>query len=200
MLYKHPAFNTAPTHGAFAKKGAWESAWIFSSSKTPSPAEIAKYIGNSNEVAFEAFFKDAFFGVRMSGETSSIEKFALTAVNYLCSAKDGVNLFQLMEQSGYVSNRSIIQYTEIGAVFEWKSVGSYKMDVPQQALLNWNDWWPELTSSRVGLNKTQHKAIEFAYNGPLPLWFGLPISSIEPPYTLSEQLLREALETAIDEY
>jgi len=75
----------------------------------------------------------------MSGENSSIRKFALTVVNYLCSAKDGVNLFQLMEESGYVSNGSIIQFTEIGAVFEWKSVGSYKMDAPQQALLNWND-------------------------------------------------------------
>ncbi len=198
MLHKHPAFHIAPTHGAFAKNGSWESAWIFSTLVTPSPTEIAKYVENSNEVAFEAFFEDAFFGVRMSGETSSIEKFALTVVNHLCSAKSGGRFFELMEHSGYVCDRSIIQCMEVGAIFAWKSVGSFKLDVPEQALLNWNDWWPRLILSRVGLHNEHQKAVEFVYNGPLPLWFGLPVSGSAPPYALSEQLLREALEAAID--
>jgi len=90
----HPAFRVRPSLGQFAKSGSWEAAWSFDLSELPDPGAVRCYLAGAPEIAFEAFFDEAFFGIRFAGEPPMVESLALGGLTALNTAACGEDLFR----------------------------------------------------------------------------------------------------------
>lgn len=188
-------FSSTPTSGQFAKSGVWEQAWSFPGNDLPDEASVRTYLGRSAEVAFEAFFGDAFFGARFTGEPAATAAFAVNCVRALRMAGRGESFCAVF--CDYMQLDALgkhAAFAEIGAVNAWRSVGAFRIHNPQDALAELEHLRENLEHSPVGRDVLHRKAIEFAFEQPLPHWFGIPISSPVAPHEISPALLREALQ------
>ncbi|MFD1711140.1 hypothetical protein FVQ98_13670 [Ottowia sp. GY511] len=197
-MLDHPAFQGAPQLGQFAKHGAWESAWAWERDRPPSPAALQTYLAGATEVAFEAFFGPAFFGVRLQAEAPKIEALAQACVSALHTSIDGPHFFFALigEATGFHDLGRLIAFLEVGAVNAWRTVGSVRAGAPSLALAQLDVLWQALADSPLARDASHRKAVELAVASPLPHWFALPVSSQQPPYELDRDLLREALRFA----
>lgn len=189
-----PHFVSTPTSGQFAKGGAWEHAWSFQSHCLPDPSRLHAYLGESTEVAFEAFFGDAFFGARIEGSASVIRSFADQCMQAMRAANHGecfLAAFSQHLQLGPLGD--VLAFAEVGAVNAWRSVGALRIQAPRGALFDFESVWDALERSPVGRDALHRKAIEFAFNHPLSHWFGISISAPDAPCKVSPSLLRDAL-------
>jgi hypothetical protein len=194
MLPCAPYFTATPTSGQFAKDGAWERAWSFASHELPDKTTLSTYLGPCTEVAFEAFFGDAFFGARLSGPPPAIRAFADLCLQAMQAATQGESFMAAFSQRlPFGPIREKISFAEVGAVNAWRSVGAFRIQDPHSALSNFESLWAALESSPVGHDARHRKAIEFAFDHPLAHWFGIPVSTQDAPHKISRVLLRDAL-------
>ena len=199
-MIHHPLFSALPSHGQIATQGNWETAHKFSRLEAPGREQIATYI-QGEEAAFEAFFGNAFFGVRFQGDTEKVRQALVDSGNALRECQSGEGFFLLMAKiMGTGKLLADFDRLEFGAEGAWKSVGPYRILQPFHALVNFTKIWDELSISSVGRNETRPKALEVAFKGKgTPHWFGLPISSDTPPYEISKEQVLEAFK-AFHEY
>jgi hypothetical protein len=198
VMINHPAFKALPNLGQFAKNGVWEDAWKFPQHASPSPTALSDYLAGATEIAFEAFFGDAFFGARFHGEPRDVAHFSSSCVEAMRIATDGASFFAHLSQNKFLCGfGEEIVFTEIGAVNAWQTTDAMKLGLPRDALQNIDILWPTLTSAPLAHNTTHVKAIEFAGLSPIHHWFALPISSTEPPFALNRELLVKALQSCM---
>ncbi len=194
MFPSVPHFVSTPTSGQFAKDGAWEHAWSFPSNRLPDEASVHAYLGDSTEVAFEAFFGGAFFGARFAGPASAIRCFADQCMQAMRAAHHGESFLAALSgrlQLGPLGE--VLAFAELGAVNAWRSVGAFRVQDAGGALSDFEPLWATLESSPMGCDVRHRKAIEFAFEHPLAHWFGIPISAPNAPGKLSRALLVDAL-------
>lgn len=196
MLKQTPHFTSPPTSAQFAMQGAWEQAWSFAIDDLPSDARVCAYLGQSTEVAFEAFFGPAFFGARCTGQAADVEAFALQCVQALRASSRQPFFTALGAQLQWDGGDERIAFAEIGCVNAWRSVGAVRIAHPCDALLEFDHLWRTVENSPVGCDTHHPKAIEFAFEQPLAQWFGIPISDAEAPYPISRAMLHDAMRLA----
>lgn len=191
MLDHLPQFMSAPTLCQFAKDGKWEGAWSFSGSQLPSDSELVAYLAQSTELAFEAFFGDSFFGARMTGSVLEVETFGIRCLR----AARAQELFFPVFRRDFCCPVSGQQpaYAEIGCVNAWRSIGAIRTSVPELAPERFENLMRTVLGSSVGRDTLHTKAIEFAFERPLPHWFGVPISSSGESKQISGYLLGQAI-------
>ncbi|WP_284619213.1 hypothetical protein [Aquabacterium humicola] len=85
-------------------------------------------------------------------------------------------------------------FAEVGAVNAWRSVGAFRIERPHEAARDLDALWTALMAAPVARADTHRKAMEIAYDAPLPHWLGLPVCEARPPFALSLERLRAALE------
>jgi hypothetical protein len=193
FVLHHPVFQTKPTLAQFAKNGSWETAWAFTLETLPSENSITAFLESNQELAFEVFFGQAFLGVRFEGKTDQVKSFAIACVQAFLLARDARTFFEsLCEQTGLTNFTQSFSFAEIGAINAWRSVGAFKINDLLEPDLE--AIWQALQTSSVTANTTHVKAIEFACNQPIAHWLALPVSLLEPPFELQENLIRQALE------
>lgn len=166
-----PRFATAPTFGKFAVAGRWEESVTFQPSRFPSEAQVRAHLGESQEVACEAFFGSAFFGVRTYGP--DVARFVTAFADAMGTAPDGAAFFTSMADIGVVLETGFA-FAELGAEGAWASVGPLRIDNP--CTVDVADLWAQILASPVGRDTTHPKALEFTYTGGLTHWFALPVS------------------------
>jgi hypothetical protein len=192
-VFQHPSFQTAPTLAQFAKNGSWETAWAFTLETLPSENELVAFLGSIKEIAFEVFFGQAFLGVRFEAESDQIETFAFACVKAFNDARDAKTFFESLGlQTGLTNFAQSFSFAEIGAINAWRSVGAFEINNLFEPDLE--SIWQALQTSSVAANTTHVKAIEFACKQPILHWLALPVSSLEPPFELQADLIRQALE------
>lgn len=192
-MIDHPAFRPRPDLGQFAKDGQWEAAWPFPASAVPTPERIHAYLAGATEVAFEAFFGSAFFGVRLRGTPQETARLAAACAIALGHAVDGAAFFADLTRSlGLGALGREVTFAEVGAVNAWRSVGAFKIDRLGDASERFDALWQALGASAVGRDVSHRKAIEFACERPVPHWFALPVSQVAPPFALDAVALRDA--------
>lgn len=192
MLAGLPQFTSAPTSYQFAKDGAWESAWSFPSDRLPSHAELAAYLEQSTEVAFEAFFGSAFFGARVVGSAPEVETFGMKCLQ-AARARE-VFFASLHRELGCPAPGQRPAFVEVGCVNAWRSIGALRISEPQLASLGFEQLLQLVLESPAGQDTRHAKAIEFAFEAPIAHWFGLPVSTPGTPHPFSPALLRQAIE------
>jgi hypothetical protein len=192
-VLQHLSFQTAPTLAQFAKNGSWETAWAFTLETIPSETEVTAFLEHSNEIAFEVFFGHAFLGARFEAESDQVKKFAFACMEAFKIARDATTFFEALgSQTGLNSFAQSFSFAEVGAVNAWRSVGAFQINNLLEPDLK--TIWQALQTSSVAANTTHVKAIEFACKEPIPHWLALPVSSLEPPFELQENMIRQALE------
>jgi len=193
-MLRHPAFSSHPTSAQFAKKGSWETAWSFDQQGVPTQAELFTYLDATDEVAFEVFFEDAFFGVRLEGPTNHVARLSSGCVEAFASSADGADFFaSLQDTCGWKTLGHSPSFTEVGAVNAWRSVGSHRLPPPDQALVDLQALWPVLCATPLARDTEHKKALEFAFEHPVKHWFALPVSRSIAPYAISRDMLQQAL-------
>jgi len=193
----HPAFRLRPSLGQFAKSGSWEAAWSFDASELPDSEAVRSYLAGAPEIGFEAFFDEAFFGIRFAGEPPMVESLALGCLTALNTATCGEDLFRhLLGEHACDKPGDELAFAEVGAVNGWASTGPFKVANPRAALDDFDGFWLAITQTQLGQNTCHRKAIEFVYRNPIHHWFALPVSYPTPPFRLSQMLLRQALAVA----
>ena len=123
-LMAHPFFQSRPTLGQFAKDGVWEEAWSFSVADCPEATTVEAFCGSAVEVAFEAFFGEAFFGARCKGTPQEVIDFATRCTNAFAAATCGESFFRALFEPNellHVGRKPV--KAEAGAVNAWKSLG-----------------------------------------------------------------------------
>lgn len=192
MLAGLPQFTSAPTSYQFAKDGAWESAWSFPSDRLPSHAELAAYLEQSTEVAFEAFFGSAFFGARVVGSALEVETFGIKCLQ-AARARE-VFFASLHRELGCPAPGQRPAFVEVGCVNAWRSIGALRISAPQLASVGFEQLLQLVLESPAGQDTRHPKAIEFAFEAPIAHWFGLPASAPGTPHPVSLALLSQAIE------
>lgn len=187
-------FQGQPTLGQFAKGGSWETAWAFDAGRLPTDAAVAAYLDHCTELAFEAFFGPAFFGVRFIGIPAQVHAFALEGLNALRASRDGSFFTQMQQRFQLPVEGAAVAFTELGCVNAWKSIGTVRFDDPQAAAVAFEDTWRQAQASPLARDTRHVKALEFAFEAPLAHWFGVPVSETEAPFKLSPSALRQALQ------
>jgi hypothetical protein len=188
-----------PTGAQFAKHGAWEEAWSFPCQKLPDNTALHAYLARSSEIAFEVFFGEAFFGIRLRSDPLSVENFASICLRALGQASDGGQFFSILSRSANLDGLGQrMSFAEIGTVKAWRTVGTFRIADLQVASVNFGMLWSAVNASTLARDVSHRKAIEFAFATPILHWFALPVSASEPPYPLSAEMLREALSSAIN--
>ena len=189
-----PQFSSAPTLCQFAKDGVWEEAWSFPSDRLPSLPELESYLANRTEIAFEAFFGRAFFGVRLSGTTPEVKAFSIQCLK---AASTQASFFDaLRHELGCPVLGQKPDFAEVGCVNAWRSKGGFRIAQPQPCASEFELLWDLIEGSPVGSDTDHPKAIEFAFKQPLEHWFGIPVSVEGGPNRVSKTLLRQALITS----
>lgn len=129
------------------------------------PRETPQVDGSVSEVACEAFFGSAFFGVRyvgpdVRGFVASFSR-ALATPDFFGAFAD-LPLGQDFE------------FAEVGAEGAWRSIGAYRFD----PLLPVEVVWEQGGKTQVWADTSHAKALEFTYaNGDgTSHWFALPVS------------------------
>ena len=194
-IIDHPAFQPRPTLAQFAKGGQWEAAWAFGIDDAPSLEQVRDYLDGATEVAFEAFFDFAFFGIRLRGIAQETARRAVECVAAFRSAVDGTSFFaDLSRRLELATLGHDLKFAEVGAVNAWRSVGPFRIDQLSDSDFSerFDVLWHSLSASSVGSDVLHRKAIEFAYDLPVPHWFALPVSLPTAPFQLDSDLLREA--------
>ena len=196
-LTGHPAFAARPQAAQFAKGGAWESAWSFTADRPPTLGEIEAFLADSDEVAFEAFFGGAFFGVRWMGSAAEVCDRSRACVAAWEAAVDGADFFSRLSRfTGLRGWGREVAFTEVGAVNAWRSVGAFQAPRPAQALRDFDGLWQALQCTPLAAEAAHPKALELACEAPAPHWFALPVSSLAPPFEWRRDQLRQILEFA----
>ena len=185
-----PQFRTAATRFQFAKDGHWEQAWGFRVGCLPARSDLHAYLDQRTEVAFEAFFGRSFFGVRFVGEPAEVEAFAARCLD-AATARGPLEVFR--RQLGLASLDEVPAFADVGCVNAWRSVGAVRIWKRGQAAMDFEAVWRAALRSPAGRDSSHPKAIEFAYESPLPHWLGLPVSEPQDRNPLSAGLLRDAL-------
>lgn len=195
-------FQAPPTSAQFAKAGVWEKAWRIDARQPPGPADLAAdlpaYLADATDLAFEAFFGPAFFGLRLTGPRTALEPFALQCLQALHAARAGGFMAVMQRRFQLPAPDARPAFAEIGCVNAWKSIGALRIPDPAAALARFEDTWHALRQQPLFHDTRHAKAIEFAGDHPLPHWFALPISRPEAPFDISAALLRRALHAACE--
>ena len=127
-----------------AVDGVWEEAVTFA------PGEVPEVQGEN--VACEAFFGEAFFGLR----TADVARFshAMTEPDFFAAIEREFGL------GGHFT------FAEIGAEGAWRSVGALRLGDEVD--------WETLQSAPVWQDTTHNKALEFSFDRGR-YWFALPL-------------------------
>ena len=182
-----------PNLGQFAKNGQWETAWGFQAVSAPLSEHVHDYLNGASEVAFEAFFDSAFFGIRLLGTTQEVARRATECAFALRNAVDGASFFaDLANRLELDALGHDVSFAEIGAVNGWHTVGPFRIDPLSDLSERFDTLWHSLCSSPVGKDVAYRKAIEFGYDLPVPHWFALPVSGPLAPFQLDPDALQEA--------
>jgi hypothetical protein len=189
-----PQFMSAPTMFQFAKDGAWEEAWSFTSDCLPSQPELDSYLANRTEIAFEAFFGRAFFGVRLSGTAPEVKVFSIKCLKAASTQASFFDTFRHDHGCPVLGQKP--NFAELGCVNAWRSMGAFRMTLPQPSASKFELLWDLICDSPVGRDTGHTKAIEFAFRQPLEHWFGIPICVEGGPNRVSKKLLRQTIERA----
>jgi hypothetical protein len=80
------------------------------------------------------------------------------------------------------------EFTEIGAVTAWKTVGPFRID-PMVNVEQFDGLWAQIEQSAFSKDSTHEKAVGFGSNSPIPHWIALAASIAEAPHKLSRTLL-----------
>jgi hypothetical protein len=187
-------FQGLPTTGQFAQAGAWESAWSFGAEAPPSDTALIAYLDGCTELAFEAFFGHAFFGLRLAGTPAQVQAFARESLAALRASRDGSFFAQVRQRFKLPLAGAAPAFTELGCVNAWKSIGTVRFDDPQAAAAAFDDTWRRVQDSPLARDTHHVKALEYAFEAPLAHWFGVPVSELEAPFDLSPSALRQALQ------
>lgn len=187
-------FEGLPTLGQFAKAGSWETAWSFDVDNPPAEAAVITYLDSCTELAFEAFFGPAFFGLRFIGTPAQVQAFAFEGLAALRASRDGSFFAQMRQRFQLPLAGAAPAFTELGCVNAWKSIGTVRFDNPQAAAAAFDDTWRQVQASPLSRDTRHVKALEYAFEAPLAHWFGVPVSELEAPFTLSPSALRQALQ------
>lgn len=179
-----PRFSAGPTFGKLAVGGRWEQAVVFQPSGFAGPDDVRSHLGGSEEVACEAFFGQAFFGVRVYGPR--IADFVVSFARAMGSG--GPAFFRAMSDLGVVLEEDF-RFAELGAEGAWDSVGPLHIDDPCAA--DPDVLWADVMDSRIGQDRRYDKALEFTYAGGLAHWLALPVSEAG---TISQVMVQEALQ------
>lgn len=188
-----PDFQGRPMLGQFAQGGVWEQAWFFGADALPGDEAVTTYLANSTELAFEAFFGPAFFGVRRRGSTAEVRRFALDCVNALRASHTGSFFAALQQRLQLPVAGAPIAFMELGCVNAWRSVGALRFDDPMAAAADFETTWQAVQASAVAQDTQHPKALELAFHAPLPHWFGVPVSALQAPFGLSREALQRLL-------
>ena len=198
MSANRSLFQGPPTTGQFAKAGSWETAWSFEADHPPADAALIAYLDGCTELAFEAFFGHAFFGLQLAGTPAQVQAFAfegLAALRASGGGSGGGSFFAQMRQRFRLPLEGAAPaFTELGCVNAWKSIGAVRFDDPQAAAAAFDDTWRRVQASPLARDTRHVKALEYAFEAPLAHWFGVPVSELEAPFTLSPSALRRALQ------
>lgn len=189
-----PQFISPPTMCQFAKDGAWEQAWSFPSDRLPSLPELDGYLANRTEVAFEAFFGRAFFGVRVSGTAAEIKAFSIMCLKAVSA--QALFFDTLRHELGCPVLGQKPAFAEIGCVNAWRSIGAFRITQLRPAASEFELLWDLICDSPVGRDTNHAKAIEFAFKQPLEHWFGIPVSVEGGSNRVSRTLLYQTIERA----
>jgi hypothetical protein len=180
-----PRFTLAPTFGKVAVGGRWEDALVLQAGELNAAVDLVRHLGGAEEVACEAFFGTAFFGVRNHGP--DVAQFVRAFAAAMDPAADGAAFFTRVRDLG-VALETQFAFAELGAEGAWNSVGPFRIQDPCGADLD--VLWQHLTASPVGRDTTHDKALEFTFAGGLSHWFALPVSDAG---VLSRHLVEDAL-------
>jgi hypothetical protein len=191
MLDRFEQFASSPISIQFAQGGLWESAWSSPIDRLPSHLELVSYLALSKEVAFEAFLADSFFGARMTGSPQEVETFSAKCVQAARTQESFFPVFQ--REIGCPVRGQQPAFAEIGCINAWRSVGAFRIRNLQSASTDFDQLWRSLQDSSVGQDTRHTKAIEFAFESPMPHWFGVPVSALDGLNGVSESLFRQAL-------
>ena len=201
-------FQGPPTSAQFAKAGAWETAWSFDATQPPADDAVIAYVDGCTELAFEAFFGPAFFGVRLVGTPAQVRAFALDSLAALraslepserieppasAEARDQSFFTQMRRRFQLPNPGAPLSFAELGCVNAWSSIGAVRFDDPQAAAIAFDDTWRQVQASPLARDTRHLKALEYAYESPLAHWFGVPVCELEAPFKLSAAALRVAL-------
>lgn len=184
-------FRAAPQFGKLAVDGAWERAVTFQPGQYTDEAQAAAYLAGGHEVACEAFFGAAFFGIRRRGAPEHLSRFVACFGRAVAASGDGAELLRAMAAAGVPVARDF-GYAEIGAEGAWSSVGPFRVADPTSALADFGATWLAVARSNVGLDVAYDKAVEFSFdNGDgTTHWFALPVSRAQ---RLDRAMLADAL-------
>jgi hypothetical protein len=191
MLDRFAQFTSLPTSIQFAKEGVWESAWSPPIDQLPLRQDLVSYLALSTEVAFEAFFGDSFFGARMTGSPQEVETFSIQCIRAVRARESFFPVFQ--QEIGCPVRSQQPDFADIGCVNAWRSVGAFHISEFQASSAEFEQLWHSLQECAVGQDTRHAKAIEFAFERPVPHWFGVPVSIPGESHRLSEGLLCKAL-------
>lgn len=186
-IIDHPRFTAAPTVGKLAIGGRWEQAVTFRPSDLRR-RDVEEFLGEHEEIACEAFFGSAFFGVRTHRPDAA--EFVIAFARAMRSAASGSAFFEAVRDLG-VDLEATFQFAELGAEGAWSSVGPLRIQDPCQALCDTDALWDEVRSSPVGRDLLHDKALEFTFSGGRFHWFALPVSD---QHVMSRARLEDALQ------
>ena len=194
-MFSHQLFQSAPDRGQLAVNGDWETALLFSRGEMQDESDVRDYLDGRQEVAFEAFFTNAFWGFRRIGDTEQLVQLIARCSQVLANAGSGGHFFEMIRHVTKLPLGLVFRCAEIGAVNAWRSVGPFSIKDPAAARLTFDSTWEQLNNSSVGCNITHPKAIEFAFDSgdETNHWFAVPVSSDSPPFEISRARLSEAL-------
>lgn len=191
----HPAFSGTPDHLKIAVDGVWEEAVTVALSDGAAALSGVR-TDLATDVACEAFFGGAFFGVRQRGTSEQMAGFVDTFATAAVEAGSGPELFDDVAVSLGIPVASHFRYCELGAEGAWRTVGPLRINDPAAALTDTDALWAQVRSSSVGRDASHPKALEFTYaNGDdtTTHWFALPVSE-------GALIDRAALESALSAF
>lgn len=164
---------------------------------SPTRSAVASYLDGSEELAFEVFFGDAFFGARLEGTPSAVEQFAQDCVAAFAQAAHGRAFFTALQAArNWTELGRTALFTEVGAVNAWRSIKSHKMPPPKQAIGDFDSLWSGIEQTALAADTTHKKALEFAYDNPVNHWFALPVNDRQATNRLGRTELMKALQAA----
>lgn len=196
-MIKCQEFTSSPDFGQLAVNGEWETATVLKPGALWGLAQAKKYLGNRTEMAFEAFFNGAFFGIRHTGNPADLAQLIVQYASALHVSKDGREFFNAIPGARIVHLSEHFVFSEIGAVNAWGSVSPHRILDPTACLSKFQANWKTMGVTPVGKNITYRKAMEFVFeNGDDGThWFAFPVSSSTPPFALEKEKVMKVLKT-----
>lgn len=193
----HPCFLGAPQLGKLAFDGVWEQAVVFRPGELLDEQEAVGVVGQSGDIACEAFFGAAFFGVRRTGPSEELARFVVSFTRVLTATSGGAEFFAGVTEVLGIPLAQRFSHAELGAEGAWRSVGPFRIEDPAAALANLDEVWRKLQAAPVGREAVRDKALEFSYdNGDgTTHWFGFPVSD---DGLIVRSLVAEALQDFAD--